>query len=258
MALSKDDEKRILEIVQAAIQRDSAAVAIQTMNAISGTTQLNPFKRYIRNYIEQQGIDVPRSQVIGAYTTADTVTGLGEAVHGRPCTVRAGSTPYEFVQMTYDDVYGKWVSSENWFSSQISATFQVTGAGSDSYTVVAGTNFPGIILPSFTALYSAGLRPQVFVAANIDLDATPATGFVQAAVYQFNSGDTSLAVVGTGGEITHNSTTATYKASGWSDVTFSPTPSESHAYLRAQAKVSSTSRAADFTELSIAVRWVSA
>ena len=69
------------------------------------------FVSWIPQRVEQVGIIVPRSNVTGAYTTADTVAGMGTAVHGRPCMIRAGSSPYHFVQMTYDDVYGKWVST---------------------------------------------------------------------------------------------------------------------------------------------------
>src|SRR3990167_6523753 len=46
---------------------------------------------------------------IGA-TVATTVAGLGTATDGKIGLIRAGSTPFDFVQVIYDATYAKWVS----------------------------------------------------------------------------------------------------------------------------------------------------
>src|SRR3990167_8865604 len=47
---------------------------------------------------------------IGA-TVATTVAGLGTATDGKIGLIRAGSTPFDFVQVIYDATYAKWVSA---------------------------------------------------------------------------------------------------------------------------------------------------
>ncbi|MEK7201130.1 MAG: hypothetical protein AAB737_00655, partial [Patescibacteria group bacterium] len=46
----------------------------------------------------------------GGATVATTVSGCGTASAGAVCLLRIGSSPYEFVTLTYDTTYGKWVS----------------------------------------------------------------------------------------------------------------------------------------------------
>jgi hypothetical protein len=68
-------------------------------------------KAYIIDLVQIAGIQVPASDVQGLYNTADDINGLGSPIHGAPRMLRLGTTPYEFIPLIYDEVYGKWVST---------------------------------------------------------------------------------------------------------------------------------------------------
>lgn len=192
------------------------------------------FRGWVPEWVGTVGIPVPRGNVIGAYTTADTVGELGEAVHGRPCMLRVGSAaPYDFVQMTFDAVANLWVSTQTW------ETFGSVGnASSTSYTDVIsvsnGTAYP-VVIPNFPELIASGVRPQVNVYGR-----TGATGgtnqvFIRANLGEFASGDTTLSSCGTAGEVS-STTASALLSSGWTDLTVSPTPTEEFGMPMPQVK----------------------
>lgn len=208
------------------------------------------FRSWVPEWTQTVGIVTPRSSVTGLYTTGDSIGDLGEPAHGRPCMLRLGaSAPYDFVQMTFDEVAGLWVSTSTWDGSQI-ASHNTSGT---SYADVPSTMFCPVQVPSLAAAVAAGLRPQVFVSCQFAFVGASEEGYLRAAIYEYTDGDTSLSLVGTGGEIT-TATNNAYKASGWSDVTWSPTPSEANGYIVAQTKhvTGSVGPAA----MNIAFRWV--
>lgn len=211
------------------------------------------FVSWIPQRVEQVGITTPRSNIIGAYTTADTISGLGAAVHGRPCMVRAGTAPYHFVQMTYDDVYGKWVSS-----SVLNATIGTVAIGAATggvWTNLAeAAAYARPQIPGFKALYDAGLRPQAHIMA-LGQSANTLTNSLRPAIYELNSGDASLNKIAHGGQIDWVSVTGNQwrLAAGWSDMTFTASPSEAEAVLSVQYDhdIGST-----YWNISVLTRWV--
>lgn len=200
------------------------------------------FKGWLPRWVEPL-IEVPRSQVVGAYTTAADVAGLGEAVHGRPSTVRAGASPYEYLQMTYDDVYGKWVSGQIW------ATLAGSGTPITDWGDVGGGGF---VIPNFIDLYDADLRPQVFTGGSF-APAGGATLHLRAGIYDTETAGT-LTEIAHGAEISTSS--SEFKMSGWQDVTFDSAPTQQHAYVYPQTKrVGGTG--GPISRVSVALRWVS-
>lgn len=200
------------------------------------------FKGWIPRWVEPL-IEVPRSQVVGAYTTAADVAGLGEAVHGRPSTVRAGASPYEFLQMTYDDVYGKWVSGQIWMTLAESST------PSTSWGTVTDA---GYLIPNFLDLYDASLRPQVFTGGGF-APAGGATLHLRATIFDAETGGGG-ATLANAAEISTSS--SEFKMSGWQDVTFDSAPTQQHAYVYPQTKrVGGTG--GTISRVSVALRWVS-
>lgn len=214
------------------------------------------FRSWVPQWTETVGITVPRSSVTGAYTTADTVGELGEPVHGRPCMIRVGSSaPYDFVQMTFDQIANLWVSTQTW------AGFTIDDGwfnASTTYIDMTSTYFSPIHLPSLALMVGAGLRPQVMTAGLFRPGNSANTAFLRSAIYEYNNADTALSAVGIGGEISYTgSTTPAYKSSGWGDVTFSPSPTETNGYLVAQSKITGGGGIVMYATLvNVALRWV--
>lgn len=202
------------------------------------------FKGWIPRWVEPL-IELPRSQVVGAYTTGSDVDGLGEATHGRPCTVRAGSSPYEFVQMTYDDVYGKWVAGQIW------TTLAESNIPGTSWATITAN---GYLVPNFLDLYDAGLRPQVFAGGQFD-PVGGATLHLRAAIYDTETAAGGLTEIAHGGEIS-TAATEMRMSGGWQDVTFDSAPTQQHAYIYPQTKRVGGS-GGTIARAAVALRWVS-
>lgn len=201
------------------------------------------FKGWIPRWVEPL-IELPRSQVVGAYTTGEDVGGLGETVHGRPCTVRAGATPYEFLQMTYDDVYGKWVSGQIWTTLVDGYTPYTSW-----FTNVSG----GFMIPNFLDLYDADLRPQVFT-AGLFAPTGGATLHLRATIYDAETGGLGGTTLATPAEI--STANNEHKMSGWQDVTFDSAPTKQHAYVYPETKrVGGTG--GTISRIAVNLRWVS-
>jgi len=101
------------------------------------------FRGWIPRLVESSGIQVPFSQVVGNYVSADSVAGLGGAIHGRRGMVRAGPSDFNFVELVYDAVEGKWVSAPVVVINQNNAIDLITGTTSyDDSAESAGTLLP--------------------------------------------------------------------------------------------------------------------
>jgi hypothetical protein len=173
-------------------------------------------RSWIPYWVEQYGIAVPRNQIIGAYTTADTVSELGEEAHGRICMIRAGATPYDFIQVTYDQNYGKWVSSPTTICTQINP-----GAGetTTSATYVDSTTTSPSTLP-WQTFSDAGLTMQFRLMAVMLVSSGAQTGALTIQFTPFSSGGAAGTPVNSAeNEITTQSTSAIIKDSGWQTIT---------------------------------------
>jgi hypothetical protein len=115
------------------------------------TTLPAEFRSWLPKFIEIQDIRLPISQVSGANLTGESVEDLGGDVHGRVGMVRAGTDPYDFVQLTFDAVYDKWVSPP----FVVFAT--LTGDTTTATTYTTRAELPPI---PWEVLDTAGLKPQ--------------------------------------------------------------------------------------------------
>lgn len=210
------------------------------------------FVSWIPQRVEQVGIVTPQSNVIGSYTTADSVSGLGTPIHGKTVMIRAGTAPYHFAQVTYDDVLGKWVSTVM-VATTIDTFFANSTAG--VFTDLSESSaFQRSQIPGFKALYDAGLRPQTHIVGR-GVSSGGTTNSLRPSIHEFNSGDTALNKIAHGQQLDWPSvTTPQWRVgSGWSDVTFTSTPSEAEALLALQLAMGV---AANFHNMSVLMRWV--
>lgn len=226
-------------------------------------------KRYIIDLVQIAGIEIPASDVKGLYNTASTINGLGSPIHGAPRMLRIGSTPYEFIQFIYDEVYGKWVSTSFIQGFQTAPDSDVTAT---TYTDTDDTLFPPFYVPNFKEIYDAGCRPQCLFSANLNSRYSASSGtsraYAQVGLYEFADGDTPPAttLVAHGGEVTVDATVlgagvTDYKASGWSEMTIDAAPTKAHAIVHPQQKVATISgtpngRHSELDSASILIRWV--
>lgn len=226
-------------------------------------------KAYIVDLVQISGIQVPASDVRGLYNTASSINGLGSPTHGAPRMLRLGSSPFEFVQLIYDEVFGKWVSTSFIQGFQTVADSDVTAT---SYTNTDDTLFPPFYVPNFKIIYDAGLRPQCLLSCNLSAHYTSSSGtmraYAQVALQEFADGDTPPAstLIAHGGEVTVDATVlgagvTDYKVSGWTAMTIDAAPTLDHAVVKSQQKVSTVSgtpaaRHSEMDSASILIRWV--
>ena len=127
---------------------------------------------------------------------ATTVAGLGAGQDGKIGLIRAGSTPFEFVQVMYDSTYGKWVSPQIFVGH--SQYYNVTW---DTHTTTSYTYPPASLgtdvqpigwVPGWRDYDGAGLLPQGRVAGSIRTNTSSGqTGYVCPAFQAADLGDTS-------------------------------------------------------------------
>lgn len=169
------------------------------------------FKAWIPKWIETQGVQLPISQVTGAYLTATDTVNLGGDVHGRIGMIRGGAAPYDFTQVTFDSVYGKWVSN---------SFMVVQGQGGTTYTGTAFsdvTNADGwLVWRSFDV---SSMKPQFRLIA---LLGNNTGGGTCTSTVGFESVDANSSYTGVRNDaswtITSTGTTTTAKDTGWQDV----------------------------------------
>jgi hypothetical protein len=225
-------------------------------------------KAYIIDLVQIAGIQVPASDVQGLYNTADDINGLGSPIHGAPRMLRLGTTPYEFIPLIYDEVYGKWVSTTLYQAFQVTEPKTTT---STSFNDFATSLFPLVVIPNFLSAYNAGLRPQVAMGGYMEIDlvttsgSSTATGECTVALKEFANHDTALNQIATGGSLlgrTQNTTVGNllgYEGANWADFSFSATPAETYCVIVPQARVNVTnpgSGSLDVHALNVMIRYV--
>jgi hypothetical protein len=170
--------------------------------------------------------------------------------------IRVGSSPYEFMQMAFDQEYNKWVAPYIWVARQHGA-----GPAFNTSTTYVGMSYleaSNTLIPNFRALYEAGLKPQVFCSGFLDNSGANDT-FLRAGIVDVSDDDTSTLPVSedimTGAEISNNGTTQTWQTSpGWQDVTVAAAPDKDHAYVRLEYRVSGGT--GTWAGCGLGLRWV--
>lgn len=180
-------------------------------------TRYHPnFKAWVPKYIETQGVQLPISQITGAYITETSTTTLGGDVHGRIGMVRGGSTPYDFTQVTFDKVYGKWVSSPvPVFSSFFTAAFTTA---STTYVQVQPPFVESYI--NYRTFDTSSLAPQLRIIARMKTSSGAQTASVSMWFATADSGSALSATTNASWAATTSSTAATgvIADSGWNDI----------------------------------------
>lgn len=210
------------------------------------------FRGWIPRLVESSGIQVPISQVVGNYVSADSVAGLGAKIHGRRGMVRAGASDFNFVELVYDAVAGRWVSSPVTVMVQRQALDSTT---STSY--VDSTECVGSLL-SWTEWSDANLT-MVFryvTAIRTTNGSRTASSTLQFTPYTVN-GAAGTPVNSTDHEVTISGTTNyTLKDSGWQPIPASVVASD-FLLIEAQKKISNAAAQCQISGCTAWMRWVS-
>lgn len=210
------------------------------------------FRGWIPRLVESSGIQVPISQVVGNYVSADSVAGLGAKIHGRRGMVRAGASDFNFVELVYDAVAGRWVSSPVTVMVQRQALDSTT---STSY--VDSTECVGSLL-SWTEWSDANLTMVFrYVTAIRTTNASrTASSTLQFTPYTVN-GTAGTPVNSTDHEVTISGTTNyTLKDSGWQPIPASVVASD-FLLIEAQKKISNAAAECQISGCTAWMRWVS-
>ena len=214
------------------------------------------FKSWVPSWTEVSGIQLPIGQIVGTYVVASTVAGLGPGVHGRTGVIRAGVSPYEFIKVTYDQVYLKWVSDPVTMASRAknAAPVVVTGTnGAQAVTDAESTFFSCKVWE--TAGLVAQFRHFAFIAisnaastANCSLNITGADG---------DSTTTTLGVLAGSDLSVTGSTSVTFKIGAWRGFNAS-TLGKDHMWASVNLWPSNAAHNAQLWGTAVMLRWVSA
>lgn len=99
------------------------------------------------------------SALVGQAATVSalqTAIGAADGIRGR---LRAGSTPFEYLDVVYDATYGKWVTPAV-LTATVSTASATAGATIGSYTEF-NFNFTGTPWVRWAVWDTAGLKPQI-------------------------------------------------------------------------------------------------
>lgn len=210
------------------------------------------FRSWVTRFIETSDIRIPRSSVTGLYTVGEHVRELGRPVHGRTCMLRVGQSPnYDYVQMTFDEVSNRWVSTQTVHSLYIET--MSWGTSSSNWVEVPSSSLT--IVPELKAKIESGLVPQVFVSGRLTNASDGGVAYLRGALYEIASGDSSWSsqTVAYGGEVNGSG----YRISGWTNMTVS-TVTKRHGVLFAQVKKGppAGSPIISVNDSSVLLRWV--
>jgi hypothetical protein len=181
---------------------------------------------------------------------ATTVAGLNASpVNGEIGMLRLGSTPYQYMKLIYDSTRGKWVGDQ--FPAIFALTGTIGSISGTTYTALTDSQVVRMLIPFFNLMYTAGLRPEVFLQAQMTNSGN--TCFARVALFGVSDGDTGLTLYDVAGEVSVVASSATYKESGWSAYP-ALTVTKDHAVAIVQVKVSAGT--ANYSGLGGWMRWV--
>lgn len=144
-------------------------------------------------------LDDDNASVDSPVVVVTTLSGLATR-RGKQVRLRAGTSPYEIIGLTWDEEYGKWVSGVQTLTQQ-NAHFDSGGTlGPIDAADVGGAagEFPFAWIPNFKVLYDASLRPQLRLSGWLGPDGTNLGGFSRY-IIEFREGaegDTALVALG--------------------------------------------------------------
>lgn len=210
------------------------------------------FKGWLPLHVENSGVQLPISQVVGNYVSADSVAGLGAKIHGRRGMVRTGSSNFNFVELVYDGFEEKWVSAPVTVLVQRNALDSSTSTTYEDSTEGTGT------LLSWDEWSDAGLTMvfRYLLALRTTNSAHTASSTLQFTPYTVN-GVAGTSVDSTDHELTHTgNTNFTLKDSGWEPIPASVTASD-FLLIEARKKISNGASQCQISAPTAWMRWVS-
>ena len=195
----------------------------------------------------------------GAGGAATVVTAIASAAKtaGAQALVKAGSTPFDFISMTYDTGYAKWVSAPYQYCSAF--TLFTTSASATAWGLCptrsggATLGIVGAPMIPYASPLAAGLTLQARITTVMTI-ATAGTATVDLSSQTVSlNGDYNAAVNASGMTLTTTSATNVAKDSGWVDL--SPGASADFVILEPNVK-SSSGNTVSLTSPSCWWRWV--
>lgn len=151
-------------------------------------------------------------------TVGATIAALGTPIDGKVGRLRLGTTPYDFVDVIYDAVYGKWVSADQTvWSAQQASTFAIPTDGS-TYEIGAFS------LP-YKVYTDAGLAPQIRILGHGNNSYGGLSNTINYAVEHADAGVNSASIAaGVGGAPAAQAPTTQGFDTGWVGFTAPGTP----------------------------------
>lgn len=135
---------------------------------------------------------IPTSNIVGLTdaTVAASVADLGDGIDGKTGLIRAGTTPFEFIPVTYDATYGKWVGPvmHSGFTN-----YSTDGAEGTRWQQATGVGFSiacTLVVP-YAVCVTAGLGLMVRGEALIAGTTSDGTYAVRTSVYTRNDNGTA-------------------------------------------------------------------
>ncbi|HEU5004917.1 MAG TPA: DUF5050 domain-containing protein [Candidatus Saccharimonadales bacterium] len=197
----------------------------------------------------------------GAYNNlagVDVVTTLPTTnlYDGRQVRIRAGSSPYDMLTLTYDATYGKWVSDQQPYTGIITQGTSYLGNANRSLGSNTAGTFIGLPVVPLRGPTNAGLHPQIrFMMSTYDNGS--AHGTVSVAFHTSNNGGTMSGINSFATFIPTDSypTSEVFEDSGWKDLSSYTNADnlEPDLYITA----SSSGASIGINNLTCYVRWVS-
>lgn len=191
-----------------------ARVREEVLRLLRSPLSLPPeFRSWLVPFIESSNVQIPISQIVGNFLVAEHARELGGDVPGRPGMLRVGSSPYDFFPLTYDAVYGKWVSD-----FQVLASVEGGKAtASTSYQALGNGEAPAPSIP-WGDFDTAGLKPQYRLIALLANDTAGGTATATMIFESFNDNDAIVGGTAAAWSVAVTGTSPRLRSSGWQDI----------------------------------------
>ncbi|MCC6743429.1 MAG: hypothetical protein IT175_06175 [Acidobacteria bacterium] len=209
--------------------------------------------------ITAANLDTIEAGIAAAYTVvpgvATSTAGLpANPGDGQPHMIRAGSTPYSFIGLVWDNTYAKWVQPN---PVCVLTEIGAPTTASASFVALSTSSFLYPTIFDFKSLYGAGLRLEfaLIVFLTTTNGAETVTFAISGDVY--DDADATAATVFTDELQTSHTgnTTTTPQRTLWTLPTYTA-PTKAHLLLTPRGKVSGGATGT-FRNASVWARWVS-